>query len=97
MLSSAHVLAMDAKNLLDVVDNIRIAYPHVSAHITRGGGAKPTGKSANARASLAHAQKTSGSQGSSEGSNPAVSSASDSSSSTASSAASSLEKKLIHH
>ena len=96
MLSSAHVLAMDAKNLLDVVDNIRIAYPHVSAHIMRGG-AKPTGKSANARASLAHAQKTSGSQGSSEGSNPAVSSASDSSSSTASSAASSLEKKLIHH
>ena len=38
MLSSAHVLAMDAKNLLDVVDTIRIQYPHVNSHIIRGGG-----------------------------------------------------------
>jgi phage/plasmid primase-like uncharacterized protein len=38
MLSSAHVLAMDAKNLLDVVDAIRIQYPHVNSHIIRGGG-----------------------------------------------------------
>lgn len=27
MLSAAHVLAMDAKNLLDVVDSVRIRYP----------------------------------------------------------------------
>jgi len=37
MLSSAHVLAMDAKNLLDVVDAIRIRYPHVNSYILRGG------------------------------------------------------------
>lgn len=29
MLSAAHVLAMDAKNLLDVVDSVRIRYPEV--------------------------------------------------------------------
>lgn len=29
MLSAAHVLAMDAKNLLDVVDNIRRRHPRV--------------------------------------------------------------------
>lgn len=29
MLSAAHVLAMDAKNLLDVVDSVRIRYPQV--------------------------------------------------------------------
>ncbi len=34
MLSSAHVLAMDAKNLLDVVDSIRVRYPRVTT--TRG-------------------------------------------------------------
>lgn len=28
MLGAAHVLAMDSKNLLDVVDTIRIRYPH---------------------------------------------------------------------
>lgn len=27
MLSAAHVLAMDAKNLLDVVDSVRIRHP----------------------------------------------------------------------
>lgn len=31
MLSSGHVLAMDAKNLLDVVDSIRMQYPEVEA------------------------------------------------------------------
>ena len=35
MLSSAHVLAMDAKNLLDVVDGIRMKYPNVNSHIIR--------------------------------------------------------------
>lgn len=30
MLSAAHVLAMDAKNLLDVVDSIRKKYPNLS-------------------------------------------------------------------
>lgn len=29
MLSAAHVLAMDAKNLLDVVDSVRVRYPNV--------------------------------------------------------------------
>jgi len=37
MLSSAHVLAMDAKNLLDVVDTIRQNYPKVDQLILRGG------------------------------------------------------------
>jgi hypothetical protein len=35
MLSSAHVLAMDAKNLLDVVDSIRVQYPRVDQLIVR--------------------------------------------------------------
>lgn len=30
MLGAAHVLAMDSKNLLDVVDTIRIRYPHIN-------------------------------------------------------------------
>lgn len=29
MLSSAHILAMDTKNLLDVCDSIRVRFPHV--------------------------------------------------------------------
>ncbi|XP_054275381.1 focal adhesion kinase 1-like isoform X6 [Macrosteles quadrilineatus] len=33
MLSAAHVLAMDAKNLLDVVDSIRMRHPNVDALI----------------------------------------------------------------
>lgn len=33
MLSAAHVLAMDAKNLLDVVDSIRIRYPELFHHL----------------------------------------------------------------
>jgi len=37
MLSAAHVLAMDAKNLLDVVDSIRIKYREVDEMICNGG------------------------------------------------------------
>ncbi|KAK0171029.1 hypothetical protein PV328_008795 [Microctonus aethiopoides] len=33
MLSAAHILAMDAKNLLDVIDSIRIRYPYVDDKI----------------------------------------------------------------
>lgn len=33
MLSAAHILAMDAKNLLDVIDSIRIRFPHVNTQI----------------------------------------------------------------
>lgn len=33
MLGAAHVLAMDAKNLLDVVDSIRIRFPNVDQYI----------------------------------------------------------------
>ncbi|XP_017776897.1 PREDICTED: focal adhesion kinase 1 isoform X4 [Nicrophorus vespilloides] len=33
MLGAAHVLAMDSKNLLDVVDAIRIRHPHVSPYL----------------------------------------------------------------
>lgn len=33
MLSSGHILAMDAKNLLDVVDSVRMQYPEVEAII----------------------------------------------------------------
>lgn len=32
MLSAAHVLAMDSKNLLDVVDAIRIKYPEIDPY-----------------------------------------------------------------
>lgn len=43
MLSSAHVLAMDAKNLLDVVDSVRIRYPEVDKMIkTKGGNISET-------------------------------------------------------
>lgn len=30
MLSAAHILAMNAKNLLDVVDHVRIKHPQVN-------------------------------------------------------------------
>lgn len=33
MLAAAHVLAMDSKNLLDVVDTIRIRYPQFNKHL----------------------------------------------------------------
>lgn len=35
MLSSAHVLAIDAKNLLDVIDSVRIRYPEVDKMIKK--------------------------------------------------------------
>ncbi|XP_012286001.1 focal adhesion kinase 1 isoform X2 [Orussus abietinus] len=35
MLSAAHILAMDAKNLLDVIDSIRVRYPYVDNQICR--------------------------------------------------------------
>ena len=41
MLSSAHVLAMDAKNLLDVLDTIRLNFPGVDRLVTRGRGSVP--------------------------------------------------------
>lgn len=34
MLSSAHILAMDTKNLLDVCDSIRARYPNVKYELT---------------------------------------------------------------
>lgn len=36
MLSAAHILAMDAKNLLDVIDSIRVRYPDVNTYICTG-------------------------------------------------------------
>ncbi len=61
MLSSAHVLAIDAKNLLDVVDGIRIRYPHVNSHIVRGGGSS----SSNSSGGLSHNANTDSDTGSS--------------------------------
>ena len=54
MLSSAHVLAMDAKNLLDVVDQIRTRYPQVNLYILRGGGMleKSSGQNSSASSSV---------------------------------------------
>ena len=43
MLSSAHVLAMDAKNLLDVVDTIRLNFLMVDRLVTRGRGSLQSG------------------------------------------------------
>ncbi|XP_059485924.1 focal adhesion kinase 1 isoform X2 [Neocloeon triangulifer] len=37
MLSAAHVLAMDAKNLLDVIDSIRLRFPEVNSFICSNG------------------------------------------------------------
>jgi len=37
MLSAAHILAMDAKNLLDVVDSIRMRCPNVEEFVKSGG------------------------------------------------------------
>ena len=34
MLSAAHILAMNAKNLLDVVDHVRIKHPHVNVYFS---------------------------------------------------------------
>ena len=41
MLSAAHILAMDAKNLLDVIDSIRIRHPEVNNFICTGTITKP--------------------------------------------------------
>ena len=42
MLSSAHVLAMNAKHLLDVIDKIRMNYHRVNELVMRGvGGSNP--------------------------------------------------------
>lgn len=38
MLSAAHILAMDSKNLLDVVDAIRLRYPHIDPFVCTAGG-----------------------------------------------------------
>ena len=46
MLSSAHVLAMDAKNLLDVIDNIRLSYPIVDQLILQGRSSQASGSPA---------------------------------------------------
>merc|ERR1712037_108913 len=53
MLSSAHVLAVDAKNLLDVVDGIRIKYPNVNSLIIRGGSMAPSSSPSESNASSA--------------------------------------------
>lgn len=37
MLSAAHILAMDAKNLFDVVDSIRNRYQHIQCKIQSSG------------------------------------------------------------
>lgn len=37
MLSAAHILAMNAKNLLDVVDHVRIKHPHVNVLFSANG------------------------------------------------------------
>jgi len=81
MLSSAHVLAMDAKNLLDVLDTIRLNYPMVDRLVTRG-----------ARGSQPPGSPTPRSRSSASASSGSASSASASSGSASSSAASSLEK-----
>lgn len=41
MLGAAHVLAMDSKNLLDVVDAIRVRYPHLNKQLTRTQDSEP--------------------------------------------------------
>jgi len=51
MLSSAHVLAMDAKNLLDVIDNIRLSYPIVDQLILQGRSSHMSGSPARTRSS----------------------------------------------
>ncbi|KAJ8969332.1 hypothetical protein NQ317_010104 [Molorchus minor] len=41
MLAAAHVLAMDSKNLLDVVDTIRIRYPQINKTIFKSNDSLP--------------------------------------------------------
>merc|ERR1712025_578818 len=51
MLGSAHVLAMDAKNLLDVIDSIRLQYPIVDQLILQGRSSQASGSPARTRSS----------------------------------------------
>ncbi|XP_072390034.1 focal adhesion kinase 1 isoform X2 [Diabrotica undecimpunctata] len=41
MLGAAHVLAMDSKNLLDVVDSIRARHPHIIQHLNKSFNSMP--------------------------------------------------------
>ena len=59
MLSSAHILAMDAKNLLDVVDSIRINYPNVDQMISTSKSKLASGQSpARSRSSVSTSSGT---------------------------------------
>lgn len=88
MLSAGHVLAMDAKNLLDVVDGIRMRFPHVNTHIVRGGSVADSATSGSAASSAASSlEKRSQSQQSGEGSASAGATASMATSASTSEAA----------
>ncbi|XP_059088260.1 focal adhesion kinase 1-like isoform X3 [Tigriopus californicus] len=66
MLSAAHVLAMNAKNLLDVVDSIRIEFPIVNDHILRGGSVAASSsspESSNVSSAASSLEKRSGGGG----------------------------------
>jgi len=52
MLSSAHILAMDAKNLLDVIDSIRITYPGVDQVISTHAQSRSSNSPARTRSSV---------------------------------------------
>lgn len=41
MLAAAHVLAMDSKNLLDVVDTIRMRYPQINQQLSKSNSLLP--------------------------------------------------------
>ena len=90
MLSSAHVLAMDAKNLLDVVDQIRIRYPQVNHHVLKGGMVldKTNGQNSSASSSV-----TSSAASSLEKNNPPSLSSLSTSSSSFSGAAPNLQRR----
>jgi len=51
MLSAAHVLAMDSKNLLDVIDSIRVRCPEVEVFLAKRGTRQP-GPATSASASV---------------------------------------------
>lgn len=70
MLSAAHVLAMNAKNLLDVVDSVRIEFPMVNDHILRGGSVAASSsspESSNVSSAASSLEKRSGIGGASHG------------------------------
>ena len=62
MLSSAHVLAMDAKHLLDVIDKIRMTYPHVNDHILNRGSSASSSSSGGGTGNGRFSSYTSSSQ-----------------------------------